>query len=406
MNILMVCDAIDPALGGGTAERTFQMAMALRASGVTCALLATSVGLGERRRRALCGFEALLPRGFGTRFLVPLVSPFKVAAMIRRADIVQITGHWSGLGALAGLLAQFYRKPYVYCPAGSLPIDGRSVSIKRLYNWLVGYRLVRKAACCMAIVEQERAHFHAYGVSDERITLLANGVARSLPEDIDPQQARTRYGIGDAPLLLFLGRLNIIKGPDLLIDAFHKISARHPRVQLFLAGPDAGLGDILTRQITALGLHNRVFLTGHLELREKFELLTAADLLVIPSRQEMMSLVVLEAGLVGTPVLLTDQCGFDHVEQIGGGCVVPVSIDALAVALDALLTQPQELAKLGARLQKLVTHHYTWDTLMYHCIALYTRLIAGAPLHPVNHEQVSGSHQHTDDTHRDVCEPS
>ncbi|CAD6559632.1 D-inositol-3-phosphate glycosyltransferase [Paraburkholderia hiiakae] len=378
MNVLLVCDAIDPALGGGTAERTFQMALALRAAGVQCALIATSTALGERRRAELRGFDTLLPRSLSKRFFVPLVSPLKIATMIRRADIVHITGHWSWLGALVGTLARYYKKPYVYCPAGSLPVYGRSALIKRLYNRICGNRLVRHAACCMAIVELERAHFHAYGVGDERIALLANGVSTQVPDGLDAQRARTRYGIGNAPLLLFLGRLNVIKGPDLLVEAFGALAARHPHARLLLAGPDAGLGDSLAKRIAKLGLQERIQFTGHLEVREKFELLQASDLLVIPSRQEMMSLVVLEAGLVGTPALLTDQCGFDDVERIDGGRVVAANASALAVALDELLSTSETLPVMGARLQQFVVHNYTWDSLIRECVALYARLLDGA----------------------------
>ena len=53
MNVLHVSDAIDPSRGGGTAERTFQLAMALRRAGVFCSILCTDLGLGDKRRAEL-----------------------------------------------------------------------------------------------------------------------------------------------------------------------------------------------------------------------------------------------------------------------------------------------------------------------------------------------------------------
>ncbi|WP_263143604.1 glycosyltransferase [Pseudomonas sp. RIT-PI-AD] len=379
MNILFVCDAIDPSLGGGTAERTFQMAQALQRAGAQCALFATNVGLSERRRHELDTLETLLVPSLSRRFFLPKVSPARLAALVRKADVVQITGHWSWLGALAGILAMLQGKPYVYCPAGSLRIFGRSALIKRFYNLLIGRRLVRNAACCITTTEQEREQFHAYGVPDARIALLPNGVDDRLPDDLDPLRARQRYGLGDEPLLLFLGRLSPIKGPDLLIEAFAEVRSRHPRARLLLAGPDSGQGEALRRQVQQLGLNAAVGFTGHLEWHEKCDLLAAADLLVIPSRHEVMSLVVLEAGLVGTPALLTDQCGFDEVEQVGGGRVVAANAAALARGLNDMLDTAAALPACGARLQRLVLDCYTWKSLTRRCLELYAQL-TGKPV--------------------------
>ncbi|TRX73781.1 glycosyltransferase [Pseudomonas mangiferae] len=379
MNILFVCDAIDPSQGGGTAERTFQMARALHRAGAHCMLFATDVGLGERRRTELQGIETLLVPSLSRRFFLPRVAPWRVAALVRRADVVQITGHWSWLGALAGTLAMLQGKPYVYCPAGSLRIFGRSARIKQLYNRLVGRRLVRRAACCITTTEQEREQFHVYGVPDDRIVLVPNGVDDELADAPQPRRARERYGLGDEPLLLFLGRLSPIKGPDLLLDAFAALRNRHPRARLLLAGPDSGQGAELRQQVERLGLEASVGFTGHLEAREKFDLLAAADLLAIPSRHEVMSLVVLEAGLVGTPALLTDQCGFDDVERVGAGRVVAANADALARGLEDLLDAAPSLPQRGERLRQLVLERYTWKSLTRQCLELFAQL-TGKPI--------------------------
>ncbi len=379
MNILFVCDAIDPSLGGGTAERTFQAARALRRAGAHCMLFATDVGLGERRRDELRGIETLLVPSLSRRFFFPWVAPWRVAALVRRADVVQITGHWSWLGALAGGLAMAQGKPYVYCPAGSLRIFGRSAAIKRVYNGLVGRRLVRRATRCFSVTEQEREQFQAYGVADDRVVVMPNGVDDELPEPPRPERARQRHGLGDETVLLFLGRLSPIKGPDLLLDAFAGVRKRHPRVRLLMAGPDSGQGDALHEQVARLGLEQSVTFTGHLEAREKYDLLAVADLLVIPSRHEAMSLVALEAGLVGTPVLLTDQCGFDEVERAGAGRVVAANAESLERGLEELLANAASLPRQGERLRQLVLERYTWKSLTRQSLTLFAQL-TGKPI--------------------------
>ena len=375
MKILFVCDAIDPSLGGGNAERTYRLARALFERGARITLLASRLGLSEQRAHDIADFDCTLVPTLSRRFILPRVWPGTVARHVRQADLVHIIGHWSWLGALSGWLALRQGRPYVYAPAGALPLFGRSRNIKRLYNALIGRRLVQGARCCIAITEMERAHFHLYGVPDERIAILPNGIDPALPPDIQGARARARYGVGAAPLLLFLGRLSPIKGPDLLLEAFARILPRHPAARLILAGPDAGLRRALERRIGELKLQDAVQLTGNVTGQDKLELLAAADCLVVPSRQEAMSLVVLEAGLLGTPALITDQCGFEALAAADGGAIVGASVTALEAGLERMLAQDAALPARGANLRRLVLDHYTWSHLAERAWGLFQVLI-------------------------------
>ncbi|TWC34982.1 glycosyltransferase involved in cell wall biosynthesis [Pseudomonas sp. SJZ079] len=374
MKVLHVSDAIDPSLGGGTAERTFQLALALHRAGADCTVLCTNLGLGEKRRAELQSIELIAVSTLMRRFLVPRISWKRINTLVADADVVHVTGHWSVLGALVCLAALRLGRPYVYCPAGSLRVFGRSAPLKRLYNWLVGKRIVLSASRCLAVTALEREQFHEYGVADSDIVLLANGVHPDPDMVADPQTFRDRYGLADGPLILFLGRLSPIKGPDLLLTAFEKIASQLGSAHLVFAGPDAELGEQLRARVVAAGLSDRVLFTGFLAGQDKQCALVAADLLVVPSRQEAMSLVALEAGLCGTPVLLTDQCGFDEVQNMGGGGVVSVDADELAKAMHAMLQDPQGLRAKGERLRELVLSRYTWDGLTQRALALYCDL--------------------------------
>ncbi|WP_137819738.1 glycosyltransferase [Pseudomonas sp. 2FG] len=371
MKVLHVSDAIDPSLGGGTAERTFQLALALHRAGVGCTVLCTNLGLGKKRKAELQAIELIAVPTLMRRFLIPRISLKRIKALVADADVVHVTGHWSVLGALVCLAALRLGRPYVYCPAGSLRVFGRSAPLKRLYNGLVGKRIVQGASRCLAVTELEREQFHEYGVADSRIGLLANGVHPDPDMIADPQAFRDRYGLDGGPLILFLGRLSPIKGPDLLLTAFCKIVSQLGAAKLVFAGPDAELGEQLRARVVAAGLSERVVFTGFLAGQDKQSALAAADLLVVPSRQEAMSLVALEAGLCGTPVLLTDQCGFDEVQSMGGGGVVRVDVDELAKAMHVMLQDPQELRAKGERLRELVLSRYTWDGLTRRALALY-----------------------------------
>jgi glycosyltransferase involved in cell wall biosynthesis len=136
-------------------------------------------------------------------------------------------------------------KPFAFCPAGALNPFGRSLKLKYAYDALSGRELVRSAAVCVAITEQERIDFAAYGVPPERIALIPNGIDPAQYARADEPQAerniRERLNIGAEPYIFFLGRLNTIKGPDLLLEAFSQVLKRFPELHLVFAGPDGGL---------------------------------------------------------------------------------------------------------------------------------------------------------------------
>jgi glycosyltransferase involved in cell wall biosynthesis len=122
-------------------------------------------------------------------------------------------------------------------------------------------------------------------------------------------------------------------------------------------------------------LSKRIHFIGHISGLNKVNAYRDASLLVIPSRQEAMSIVVLEAGIVGTPVLLTTCCGFDEVGIAGGGSVVEPTVSSLAHGLHTLLSDPASLKMMGDRLQVFVKQRFTWSIIRELFEAMYLRIL-------------------------------
>jgi glycosyltransferase involved in cell wall biosynthesis len=76
-----------------------------------------------------------------------------------------------------------------------------------------------------------------------------------------------------------------------------------------------------------------------------------------------MSLVALEAGIVGLPLLLTDTCGFDEVQAIDGGCVVEPTVVGISQGLELMLSDVGDLANKGNRLKTYIIDHYSWQVI-------------------------------------------
>ena len=376
MRVLNVNHTLDPVTGGGTAERTFQMSRALVRAGEECDVLALDPGLTPAQEEALAGARLHALPWLVRRFYVPRFSPRHIYGVVAGTDVVHLMGHWTFVNALIYLYARWLGKPYVFCSAGALPIFGRSGHIKRLYNLLVGRNIVRNAAGHVAITADERPHFEAYGVPAAKVEVIPNGIDETAYDAGDDLPGfRERHGLGDVPFVLFVGRLNPVKGPDLLLQAFCAAREDLPRHHLVFVGPDEGMLAGLRGTAAACGISHRVHFVGYLGGAEKARAYAAAELLVVPSRQEAMSIVALEAGAAGTPVLLTDRCGFDEVERAGGGRVVPATAEGLRRGLVRLLGEPEALRSMGANLQNLVRERYAWGSIIRQYLDLYGRIL-------------------------------
>ena len=363
MRVLNVNTTLDPVHGGGMAERTYQMSRFLAKAGVDCAVLATDLGLTPERLEALHGVEVLALPCLSKRFYIPEGPYEKIWDFVQAADVVHLMGHWSALNTIVSLMAGRLRIPYVVCPAGALPIYGRSKVMKRIYNAVIGKRLIRRASGHIAIAPVEVDQFGEYGVASDRISVIPNGVDEEEFSYADGGAFRRRFDLGDAPLILFMGRLNAIKGPDLLLEAFCRCRDTVRDRHLVFVGPDDGMRDALEERAGALGITDRVHFTGYLGGSEKSQAYHAAELLVIPSRQEAMSIVVLEAGIAGTPVLITEPCGFGEVAKTGGGQVVPPTVQGLRDGLTGMLQNPELLKGMGDRLKEHVRKHFAWPVI-------------------------------------------
>lgn len=374
MKILNVNALLDPVAGGGTAERTFQVSRFLARAGADCRVLTLDLGLAAQRVAALQPVQVTALRCIARRFYLFSLPEPRIGELVDWADIVHLTGHWTLLNAIVWREARRQGKPYVVCPAGALRIYGRSKLLKKLYNRMAGGELVRRADAWIAIGSNEVAQFRDYGVGAGRVELIPNGVDPDDFLDSDADTAQSRFNLPPDPFVLFLGRLDPIKGPDLLLRAFARMAGACPDVRLVVAGPDGGMLSVLHEIARAKGVLPRVHFVGPVRGADKSRLLHAASLLAVPSRQEAMSIVALEAGICGTPVLITDQCGFDEIASSGGAIVVPASEAGLCDGLLRMLPSSTALAAMGDRLREFVRAHYSWGNAASRYLEVYRRV--------------------------------
>lgn len=209
------------------------------------------------------------------------------------------------------------------------------------------------------------------GYATESVHRIANGVTIGPPRASDQQFAARQAIIdanlslemvADAPLVVYTGRLHSQKGLDDLVHAWEKIAKRRPNARLWLIG-EGPHREPLYDLIVDLGLHHQVFLPGAFD--DVTELLTAADLYVLPSYEEGMSLSLLEAMAAGLPVIATDIPGNRLlVEHERHGLLVPThDPTALRSAIERLLDERHLASQLAATARARVAAEFSIEQM-------------------------------------------
>jgi glycosyltransferase involved in cell wall biosynthesis len=242
---------------------------------------------------------------------------------------------------------------------------------------------IRGADAFVALNQEMTAELLARGFSAERIVRIPNGVplAESVRDDAERRLARSRLGLPEGPLLLFVGRLNRHKGASDLIRALPSLTGRFPGVTLVLLGEGPLRGE-LSALAEALGVVSRVRLLGE---RDPEPFLRAADVFVLPTRGEGMSNALLEAMGAGLPCVTTRVTGNVEVVTDGetGLLVEPGGPDALAQAVGRLLEDPAWRVRLGEAARQRIRAHHSVPEMVAAYRGLFDRLIAGrAPDRP------------------------
>lgn len=374
MKVLCVNATLDPIAGGGTAERTYHLSRHLALAGFPCSVLTLDLGLTEERIAALAPAQVTALHCISPRFFLFRLPDARIGRLVAQADVIHVMGHWTVLNALVCNEARRQGKPYVVCPAGALPIFGRSRWLKRTYNRMAGIKSIQHASAWVAIAENEFEHFFAYGIPGNRVTLIPNGIDPAEFTSSNDRAFRTKFALPEGVFILFMGRLNLIKGPDLLLEAFAHVHRKFPDVRLVFAGPDGGLLERLRSSVKTFALADKVHFIGPVSGEDKSNAYHSAGLLVIPSRQEAMSIVVLEGGICGTPALMTDRCGFNEIAQTGGGVVVPATAEGLSKGLERLLEAPEQLVEMGKKLRRFASERFVWSTIIAEYLRLFEKV--------------------------------
>ncbi|CAN5861617.1 D-inositol-3-phosphate glycosyltransferase [soil metagenome] len=227
--------------------------------------------------------------------------------------------------------------------------------------------------------DEARQLVSLHNADPSRIDVVHPGVDLQTFTPGDRRTARAALGLdADVPTVAFVGRIQPLKAPDVLLRA----AAKLPGVHVVIAGGPSGSGlaapDTLVRLADELGMADRVTFLPPQSREQLVDVYRAADLVAVPSYSESFGLVAAEAQACGTPVVAAAVGGLPVVVRDGvtGALVDGHDPDQWAAAIDGLLSL--DAGALTAMGEAAVTHAstFSWDHTVDALLTAYDRVIA------------------------------
>lgn len=212
------------------------------------------------------------------------------------------------------------------------------------------------------------------GIAEDRLSVIPNGVDFERFAKAEPANL-VEFGIPrDAPVLLFVGRLDPQKDPELAITAFEQLAVNRPDWHFLMVGRGPMESELQSR-CSRSSVASRIHLAG--QRSDVPELMRASALLVLPSRFEGMPNVVLEAMAAGLPTIVSEVEGVREVveDHRTGWLVEPGSDDSLVQALAELMDDEATRSDIGCASQESVAKGFTWGRVVREYEAVFREIL-------------------------------
>jgi len=283
-------------------------------------------------------------------------------------DLVHIQEYYTIMTPIAYRYCRKYSKPYLVSVRGVMsPVPRKSRStMKKVFDKSFGH-VIKNADAVVVQTEMEKRDCEKKGIS--RLRIIPNGI--DLKEFVLPGRNlfRRRHGLQKGDIaILFVGRINQIKGLKYLVKAFQEID--NIKLHLFLVGPDDNYLDELKKNINS----SRIHVLGALYGEEKMQALAGCDIFALPSIYDCSPNSMLEACAAGLPIVTTDANGLAGLVKAGAGVLARAGdADGLRSGIHMLM-DAQLRKKMGAAGHRLVKS-FSWDNITGQLEKLYREVL-------------------------------
>lgn len=232
-------------------------------------------------------------------------------------------------------------------------------------------------------MDEARQLIEHYGAAPGQIDVVAPGADLATYQPGDRVQARAELGLApDAQIVAFVGRIQPLKAPDVLLRAAARLAGTHPALRVLVVGGPSGTGlqrpRVLIDLAQELGIAGRVTFLPPQPPARLARIYQAADLVAVPSHNESFGLVAIEAQAAGTPVVAADVGGLSTAvrDQETGLLVAGHEPAAWAAALSSLLDAPERRLVLARNAIKHASQ-FSWARTAVGLHESYSAAITG-----------------------------
>ncbi len=292
----------------------------------------------------------------------------RIARLIakERFDIVHMhTSHAHALGCLA---CAFNRTPLcIVSRRVDFAINRKPFGVPALkYRWRVNHYI--------AISKAVKNVLAAGGVDEKKISVVNSGVERKAGPDSRAEARRSLDVAPDAKLVGNVGALVGHKGQRFLVEAAPLVVREMPSTKFVIVGEGELMG-LLRDRASQLGVDNAIIFAGFQPDVHRY--ISAFDVFVAPSVMEGLNTSILDAMMLGRPVVATTAGGIPEIieHEKTGLLVPPANPEALAAAIVELLKDPEKAERLARAGQERVVEEFSAERMVEGTIAVYERLM-------------------------------
>lgn len=204
-----------------------------------------------------------------------------------------------------------------------------------------------------------------YQLPEHKTSVVYNGVnPRNFDYELDAGRIKEQYSIGPLdPMILFVGRMVVQKGPDILVRAIPYILNYHPNAKFVFVG-DGHMRSEVYMMAHHLGVAHAIRLLGYRNGFDLSNLFKACDMVAVPSRNEPFGIVILEAWSAGKPVVATKHGGpAEFVWHEVTGLHIDTTPESVAWGVGTLLSDWHRGAWMGRNGRIAVDETFNWDRI-------------------------------------------
>lgn len=301
-------------------------------------------------------------------------------------DLIQLQSIWDYKYHQIAKIARKQNIPYIITPRGMLEPWSLSQKKwkKRLALVLYQMRDLQKAACIFTTAEMEAQHVRDLGVKVP-VSVIPNGI------ETDGYACRTSME-GVKKQILFLSRIHVKKGIEILIDAFYRIHKEFPDWNVVIVGNgETEYVESLKQKVEHMKLQDCVQILPPVFGDAKLKLYQESSLFCLPSYSENFGMVIAEAMSCGVPAITTNETPWQLLngdcatmgasldmlgEEKRTGWCIELSIDHLEKALrEAMAMEPTLLYEMGQRGNKVVIKNFNYRSVARKTKALYEWIV-------------------------------